>query len=92
MSYEVKINEKILQTLKLANKKYNSEWLPLEIVRRACEINLKDPFKPIYSQYIWFCLDGSIVRRRLPSGKVIMPQVLFKPVYLENKKKILRRC
>lgn len=90
MSYEVDINEKVKETFRLANINYdNSKWLPIDLVKKACEINLKDSFKPIYSQYLWFCLDGVRVRRKLASGKVLIPQVIFNPVYLENKDKIV---
>lgn len=89
MSYEVQVNEKVKETLRLANMCYNSEWVPIEVVEKACKINLKNALKPIYSQYLWFCLDSAIVKRKSPTGKTFTPKVCFNPVYLANKKKFI---
>jgi hypothetical protein len=80
----------VKETLKLANMDYdNLEWLPIEVVNKACKVNSKNTLKPVYSQYLWFCLDGTIVKRKLPSGKIVTPKVCFNPVYLANKKKLI---
>jgi len=91
MSYKVELSPKVKETLSLAKIKYDKiRWMPIEKVKKACEINLKDSFKPIYVQYLWYCLDETKIKRKLKGGRIVKPKVIFNSVYLEPKNKFIK--
>lgn len=66
----------------------DTEWIPIDMLRKATESCLKDPHIPIYFQNLWFCLHQQIVRKPASTGYMEL-KVLFPPIRVEKNEKIL---
>jgi len=87
--YFAKVNSKVKLALTLAKENINSEWVPINILEKTCKDNVNNKLSPVYTQYLWFCLNRNLVRRYYPSGRVQQSRVSFAPVYVEPSKKIV---
>jgi len=91
MVYYVKLNNEILNAINSSKidkskiKNYNN-LIPLSILEKACNKNLKNKFCNINLQYTWFCLNGEYVYRRFIKGWRKF-KVSFYTVYVENSQK-----